>query len=263
MGRMATPILHLMPAAAWHAVAPDAPWRPDSLTSEGFVHCSPDDATVLAVANAAYRDATTPMVVISIDPDRLTAETRWEPPSPAPPAGSDTSLFPHVYGPVEHSAVVAVRHARRDPSGRYVAIVRRPDTAEHLDLHPHPEGGWYRETWAAPVRFQPPGYPGERASATAILFLLGPNDESVWHRVRSDELWLWHRGVLTLRLGGNGDLPGTGQVVTLGGDVTAGETVQAVVPAGTWQAATPVGPGEVLVSCIVSPGFDFADFHTA
>lgn len=260
---MAAPILHLMPEAAWRAVKPDAPWRPDSLASEGFVHGSPDDTTLLAVANAAYRDATEPMVVLSIDPARLTAETRWEAPSPAPPPGADAPLFPHVYGPIEHGAVVAVRYARRDPSGRYVAVVRRPPTAEHLDLLPHPEGGWYRQTWAAPVRFPPPGYSGERASATAILFLLGQGDESVWHRVRSDELWLWHGGVLALRLGGSGDQPDTGRLVTLGGDVAAGQAVQALVPAGTWQAAKPAGPAEVLVSCIVSPGFDFADFQTA
>lgn len=260
---MAEPILHLMPESAWHAVTPDAPWRPDSLASEGFVHCSPDDATLLAVANAIYQDATAPMVVVSVDPDRLAAETRWEPPIPAPPEGSDTALFPHVYGPINVEAVVAVRYARRDPAGRYTAFVQRPDTAERLGLLPHPEGGWYRQTWAAPVRFQPPGYTGDRASATAILFLLGPDDESVWHRVRSDELWLWHRGVLNLRLGGDSDEPGTDTLVTLGGDIAAGETVQALVPAGTWQAAKPAGSGEVLVTCIVSPGFDFADFEAA
>ncbi|MDX6241354.1 MAG: uncharacterized protein QOG10_6178, partial [Kribbellaceae bacterium] len=61
----------------------------------------------------------------------------------------------------------------------------RPELAEALELSAHPEGGWYRETWRSPVSFEPPGYVGERASATAIYFLLGPGEESRWHRVRS------------------------------------------------------------------------------
>jgi len=81
----------------------------------------------------------------------------------------------------------------------------RPHTARLLDLAPHPEGGWYRETWRAAPSFQPDGYPGPRAAATGIYFLLGPGEESAWHRVRSDEAWLWHAGgPLTLLDGGAG-----------------------------------------------------------
>ena len=84
----------------------------------------------------------------------------------------------------------------------------RPRTAELLNLTPHPEGGWYRETWRAAPSFQPDGYPGPRAAATGIYFLLGPGEESAWHRVRSDEAWLWHAGgPLTLLDGGAGDVP--------------------------------------------------------
>jgi uncharacterized protein len=139
----------------------------------------------------------------------------------------------------------------------------RPELAVALDLAPHPEGGWFRETWRSPVSFQPPGYDGDRASATAIYFLLGPGEESRWHRVRSTELWLWHRGgPLTLELGGTGDDPdGEPEVLTLGPEVDAGHHPQAVVPAGAWQAARPATDQEVLVSCIVSPGFDFTDFE--
>jgi predicted cupin superfamily sugar epimerase len=66
----------------------------------------------------------------------------------------------------------------------------RPRTAEALDLAPHLEGGWYRETWRSGPESVPAGYPGRRAAATVIYFLLLPGQESRWHRVRSDEVWL-------------------------------------------------------------------------
>jgi uncharacterized protein len=141
----------------------------------------------------------------------------------------------------------------------------RPPLAEHLDLSPHPEGGWFRETWRSPVQFQPPGYDGPRAAATAIYFLLEPGERSRWHVVRSSELWLWHRGgPLTLWLGGGGEHPtDPAETVTLGPDVGAGQRPQVVVPGGVWQAAAPAGGNGVLVSCVVAPGFDFADFRMA
>lgn len=70
----------------------------------------------------------------------------------------------------------------------------RPRFATILDLAPHPEGGWYRETWRSDVAVEPAGYDGARASATAIYFALAPGESSRWHRVRSAELWLWHAG---------------------------------------------------------------------
>lgn len=142
------------------------------------------------------------------------------------------------------------------------ADVPRPALAAALDLAPHPEGGWYRETWRSGVSSTPDGYPGARASATAIYFVLGPGEESSWHRVRSAELWLWHAGgSLVLRLAGDAERPGVSTELRLGGNVAAGQRPQAVVPPGTWQSAGPAGDTEVLVSCVVSPGFDFADFE--
>ncbi|TLW94749.1 cupin domain-containing protein [Saccharomonospora piscinae] len=139
----------------------------------------------------------------------------------------------------------------------------RPPLAEALDLSPHPEGGWYRRTWETGTRFHPDGYPAERASATAIHYLLAPGERSRWHRVRGDELWLWHRGgTLGLLLGGSGDDPAPHPAeVILGPDVERGHHVQALVPAGTWQAAYPASAEAVLLSCVVSPGFDFEDFR--
>jgi predicted cupin superfamily sugar epimerase len=139
----------------------------------------------------------------------------------------------------------------------------RSTLAEQLDLAPHPEGGWYRETWRSEIIFQPAGYPGPRAAATAIYFLLHPGEQSRWHVVRSDELWLWHGGgPLTLRFGGRGPRPGGDAVErTLGPDVAAGQHPQLRVPGGEWQSAVPASGEPVLVSCIVAPGFDMADFR--
>lgn len=138
----------------------------------------------------------------------------------------------------------------------------RPELAEQLNLAPHPEGGWYRETWRAPVSLSPPGYPGVRSTATGIYFLLHPGERSRWHVVRSDEVWRWHAGgPLTLRLGGTGAAPGHPREIRLGMNLTVGERPQVIIAGGVWQSAEPAGTEPVLVSCVVSPGFDFADFR--
>lgn len=128
-----------------------------------------------------------------------------------------------------------------------------------LGLTAHPEGGWYRETWRAPVSFTPPGRQGPRAAATAITFLLQAGESSRWHRVRSDELWLWQGlGPLTLSYGGSGASP-----VRSHDTVLDGTSLQVLVPGGVWQAAEPATGEGALVACIVAPGFDFADFELA
>jgi uncharacterized protein len=143
-------------------------------------------------------------------------------------------------------------------------VTGRPALAEQLDLGPHPEGGWFRETWRSPVRFTPDGYDGPRSAATSIYYLLEPGEESRWHLVRSDELWFWHSGgPLALRLGGNGAQPAGSNTVMLGGDVANDEHPQVLIPAGIWQSAAPAAGQPVLVSCVVAPGFDFADFRLA
>ena len=144
------------------------------------------------------------------------------------------------------------------------SVTTRPILAEQLDLSPHPEGGWYRRTWRAPASFVPDGYPGPRWAATAIYFVLHPGEESRWHVVRSDELWLWHSGgPLELRLGGHGEVPVAAEPVVLGADLAADQRPQALVPGGAWQSAAPQTDVPALVSCVVSPGFDFADFRLA
>ena len=136
-----------------------------------------------------------------------------------------------------------------------------PDWAHHLGLQRHPEGGWFVETWRSTTTVEVPGYPTSRALGTAIYFLLLAGEESAWHRVRSAELWFHHRGaVLELSLGGDGDYPADVTTHRVGPDVASGESPQLLVPPGHWQAARPAGEEPVLVSCVVVPGFDFADF---
>jgi predicted cupin superfamily sugar epimerase len=143
-------------------------------------------------------------------------------------------------------------------------VSSRPPLAVQLGLQPHPEGGWFRETWRSEVSFTPAGYQGQRWAATAIYFLLHPGERSRWHVVRSDEIWLWHRGgPLALDFGGAADQPGPASRLLLGGDLGAGQQPQILVPGGTWQAAEPASDEPVLVSCVVAPGFDFADFRLA
>ena len=143
-------------------------------------------------------------------------------------------------------------------------MTSRPILVEQLDLSPHPEGGWYRQTWQAAASFVPDGYPGPRHAATAIYFVLHPGEESRWHVVRSDELWLWHSGgPLELRFGGHGEVPAAAETVVLGTDLVRGQRPQALMPGGVWQSAMPCADAPTLVTCVVSPGFDFADFRLA
>ncbi|QUD89218.1 cupin domain-containing protein [Phenylobacterium montanum] len=122
-----------------------------------------------------------------------------------------------------------------------------------LGLQPHPEGGWYAET------FRAPSPDGRRPAATAILFLLKAGEASHWHRVDAVEIWCWHRGApLELKIH-----DGTGlRTLSLGPGIESGETPQGVVPESAWQAARSLGD-YTLVSCAVAPGFDFAGFELA
>ncbi|MGI9623331.1 MAG: cupin domain-containing protein [Acidimicrobiales bacterium] len=124
---------------------------------------------------------------------------------------------------------------------------------ELLGLQPHPEGGWYAETWRAPV------VENERTTSTAIYFLLKAGETSHWHTVDADEVWVHHLGS-ALELSMVRD--GTTHREMLGPDLEEGERPQLVVPAGTWQSARPNGEW-ALVSCVVAPGFDFAGFVLA
>lgn len=121
-----------------------------------------------------------------------------------------------------------------------------------LQLSPHPEGGHYRQTWAAPGNGRP--------LATAIYFLLAENERSHWHKVDADELWMFHAGApLILSISPTDAGPATDYI--LGPDLQTAAP-QIVVPRDHWQAARPTGAW-TLVSCLVSPGFSFDGFTLA
>lgn len=130
----------------------------------------------------------------------------------------------------------------------------------HLKLHPHPEGGYYREIFRSrqPVLRNPPN--GVKQACTSIHYLLEGNDFSGFHRIASDELWYFHKGsplhIHTI------DEQGTLVTHELSDGPTG--SLSAIVDAGLWFAAEiPSATGFTLVSCAVAPGFDFSEFEMA
>ncbi len=120
-------VLHLTELSRWSA---GGDIEADSLATEGFLHASPDEPTMLAVANRFYARVPEPMVVLAVDTARVDAEVRWEAADPAPPPGVGTEvLFPHVYGPIPRAAVTEVLHPVRDAQGTYTALESSPGQA--------------------------------------------------------------------------------------------------------------------------------------
>ena len=137
----------------------------------------------------------------------------------------------------------------------------------HYNLLPHPEGGFYRQTYAANEQILrdalPERFEGNRSFSTAIYFLLHFGNFSAFHRIKSDEVWHFYEGC-TLHIHvihPTGDY----ECLKLGRNLNNGESFQLVVPANSWFASEPVGDAGsfALVGCTVAPGFDFADFELA
>jgi uncharacterized protein len=135
----------------------------------------------------------------------------------------------------------------------------------HLDLLPHPEGGYYKEVYrsseivsssALPDRFE-----GDRNLSTAIYFLLRSEDRSVFHRLKSDELWHFYQGsTLLIYVLQQNEL----KIIKLGSDLEKGELLQVAIPANCWFGALVEKPNSFsLCGCTVAPGFDFKDFEMA
>lgn len=130
-----------------------------------------------------------------------------------------------------------------------------PELVAALGLQPHPEGGWYRETF----RDLPTG--GGRGALTQIFYLLAAGEVSAWHRV-TDATEIWHHyagGSLMLSLSADGD---SVEEHLMGPDVLAGQSPHVVVPPGCWQSARPLGSW-TLCGCTVAPAFEFAGFEMA
>ena len=137
---------------------------------------------------------------------------------------------------------------------------------QQYNLKPHPEGGWYTQTYksneliganALPARFG-----GDRSFSTAIYFLLGQGNFSAFHRIKSDECWHFYAGdpLLIYVIEGDGEL----KIISLGNDPEKGQTFQYVVPANCWFASRPAPGSEYcFAGCTVSPGFEFEDFELA
>ena len=129
------------------------------------------------------------------------------------------------------------------------------DVIALLGLRPHPEGGWYGETWREPTADD------RRPASTAIYFLLAAGESSHWHRVDASEIWHHYAGApLELRMAASE--AGPVEAHRLGTDLEGGERPQQAVPKGVWQAARSLGDW-TLVGCTVAPGFDFAGFELA
>lgn len=122
-----------------------------------------------------------------------------------------------------------------------------------LDLQPHPEGGWYRQTWVDETS-------NGRPTGTAIYFLLKAGERSHWHKVDATEIWLYHAGApLILSMSATDEGPASDHILC--GDLAQGAP-QIIVPKDHWQAARTTGDW-TLVSCTVSPGFEFNGFTLA
>jgi predicted cupin superfamily sugar epimerase len=127
------------------------------------------------------------------------------------------------------------------------------DVIRLLDLQPHPEGGYFRETFRDPRQID------GRAASTAILFLLARGERSHWHRIDAVEIWHYYAGAPLALSVVNG---ASEEIIRLGADIHADEVPQITVPARAWQAAESLGDW-TLAGCTVAPGFEFSGFELA
>jgi len=137
---------------------------------------------------------------------------------------------------------------------------------QKYNLEPHPEGGWYKQTYKSNEEIDadalPERFGANRSFSTAIYFLLEKGEFSAFHRIKSDECWHFYAGdtLLIYIIEQNGEL----KVILLGNDLEKGQSFQYVVPANCWFASRPTPESEYcFVGCTVSPGFEFDDFELA
>ena len=233
-------------------------YRADSLDGEGFIHLS--RAHQVLPTAAAYFAGIPDLVVLVIDPTLLTAPLVYEPPAPLPSASpkdhAGGELYPHCYGPIDLVAIVDVMELAHF-SGAAVHADTMALLRQYRFLRLPIEGTLYRETWRSTN--------GDAAGVPAGTAMIGCYAESLgslsrFHRLTHDEVWHAYSGdpfVLYLL-----HEDGRTSEVVMGTDPLAGQQVQYVVPAGTWQAGCLLPGGRhALFGCTMAPGFTPACFE--
>lgn len=238
-------IFHIASRQAARSAGEDGEYRHASLTTEGFIHFS-SAHQVLGVAERYYAGQTD-LVLLVVDPGLLKAELRFE----------GDEAFPHLYGPLNADAIIdTVDLASFDGSPVH------PDTQamlRHYRFSRLPvEGTLYRSCWRSTLASCHAGTPA--GTAMIGLYADSPRSASSFHRLAYDEIWHFYGGdPLSLRLL---HADGSSSELRMGADPCAGQLVQAVVPAGTWQAGELVPGGRyALFGCTMAPGFTGACFE--
>jgi predicted cupin superfamily sugar epimerase/uncharacterized protein (DUF952 family) len=244
-------IFHICSRAALEAAREAGAYSPDSLTHEGFVHLSRAHQ-VLPTARAYFADVPD-LVVLVVDPSQLSSRLVYEPPAPLAttmPKVGDVELYPHCYGPIDLAAIVDAvdfSHFSGEPVHPDTVAMLRAYRFNRLPV----EGTLYTSTWRSAAEL-----PGGGPAGTAMigLYTHSPRSVSLFHRLTHDEVWHVYGGdpfVLHLL-----HADGRHESVRLGQNVAAGERVQHVVPAGTWQAGELLPNGRyALFGCTMAPGF--------
>lgn len=256
-----TAVFHICPRADYLAARASGAYHAASLAHEGFIHLSRAHQ-VLPTARA-YFGGVPDLVLLVIDPSQLTAPLRYE--APAPLASDTTKAatelaeqYPHCYGPIPLAAIVDVvelAHFTGAPVHADTMAVLRHFRFERLPV----EGTLYRSTWRATTEL-PNGTPA--GTAMIGLYCDSPRSVSMFHRLTHDEVWhAYGPDPFTLHLL---HADGRSETVRMGVNPVAGEQVQHVVPAGTWQAGCLAQGGRhALFGCTMAPGFTGGCFEAA
>ncbi len=245
-------VFHICNRAAAVQAQAAGHYRADSLDGEGFIHLS--RAHQVLPTAAAYFAGVPDLVLLVIDPTLLTARLVYEPPAPLPSASPKDNapgeLYPHCYGPIDVAAIVDVMELAHFPGAAVHAdtmVLLRHYRFSRLPI----EDTLYRETWRS-NDVDTTGVPAGTAMIGCYAETLG--SLSRFHRLTRDEVWHAYAGdpfVLHLL-----HEDGHTSNVVMGIDPLAGQQVQYVVPAGTWQAGRLLPGGQhALFGCTMAPGF--------
>jgi len=244
-------VFHICTRSAIDDARAQGEYRATSLDTEGFIHLS--RAHQVVPTAQAYYGGVPDLVLLVIDPTLLTARLVYEPPAPLPsdaPKPASDGLYPHCYGAIDLAAIVDVIDL-----AQFDGVAVHADTMamlRHFRFDRLPvEGTLYRSMWRSAAEL-PTGAPV--GTAMIGLYTESPPSVSLFHRLTHDEVWHVYGGDPFLLHLLHED--GQAESVLMGSDVTRGQQVQYVVPAGTWQAGSMVPGGRyALFGCTMAPGF--------